>query len=126
MQLFWHKPRICSMSKQSAKQTTVRIAAYAAIASLCACAGEHGVHFETAQTLYKNGQYPEAIQEYQHALQSDPKNGAAYAALGDIYTNLGRLPEAESAYHSAVNLNPTEQNLRALALLCYREHDYGQ
>jgi adenylate cyclase len=44
---------------------------------------------------------------FQKAIELDPVNFNCYASIGDYYMSTGKLPEAETAYRKAIDLNPT-------------------
>lgn len=52
------------------------------------------------------GQYDQAAQEYQKAIQLDPGSERAYVGLADAYTKLNRLADAENTWRQAVAANP--------------------
>lgn len=52
------------------------------------------------------GKHDLALQEFQHALQLDPRNANAEAGLAMAYENAGRIRDAEAAYQKAANLRP--------------------
>jgi serine/threonine-protein kinase len=54
------------------------------------------------------GKHDLALQEFQHALDLNPRDAAALAGTGMAYANAGKLPEAEAAYRKAVDLRPND------------------
>lgn len=52
------------------------------------------------------GQYDLALQEFQRALQLDPRNADALIGLAHAYESLGRIADAEAAYKKAIALRP--------------------
>jgi tetratricopeptide (TPR) repeat protein/tRNA A-37 threonylcarbamoyl transferase component Bud32 len=60
--------------------------------------------YTTAQDLQMSGKREEAIEEYNKALEYDPKLGRAYAGLGACYYNLNMIKEAEQNYNEALKL----------------------
>ena len=52
------------------------------------------------------GQYPQAIQDLDEAIQLDPQYSLAYNNRGVYYTNLGQLDQALRDYEEAIRLNP--------------------
>jgi tetratricopeptide (TPR) repeat protein len=61
--------------------------------------------------LTEEGKYPEAIAEFNKALQSRPDEPGIYAAIANAYTKLGKNDEALLSYQKAVSLNPNDPNL---------------
>ncbi len=72
-------------------------------------------HFQKGETYFKEGKMEEAVIEYRTALQHDPRMGAAYSRLGDIYLKQENPSAAFQAYIRAADLLPTdiEAQLRA-------------
>ncbi|MEA2261012.1 MAG: eukaryotic-like serine/threonine-protein kinase [Acidobacteriaceae bacterium] len=54
------------------------------------------------------GKHDLALQEFQHALDLNPRDATALAGTGMAYANAGKLPEAEAAYRKAVDLRPND------------------
>jgi tetratricopeptide (TPR) repeat protein len=54
------------------------------------------------------GKHDLALQEFQHALDLNPRDATALAGTGQAYANAGKLPEAEAAYRKAVDLRPND------------------
>ena len=53
---------------------------------------------------FKNGQYPEAIEQFQKDIQSNPKDALAYSLLSSTYFLLGRDKEGEENIQKAIEL----------------------
>ena len=72
-------------------------------------------HFQKGETYFKEGKMEEAVIEYRTALQHDPRMGAAYFRLGEIYLKQENPSAAFQAYIRAADLLPTdiEAQLRA-------------
>ena len=68
-------------------------------------------HVTLAMILNGTGQYQQAIDEAQTALQLDPANADATRALAKSYARLNRSTEAEAAYQRIIARNP--ENSRA-------------
>jgi len=68
--------------------------------------------FQTGLQAYQEGRYPEAIQNFHFAVQSQPDLWQAYQYLGAAYSAQGMVNEAMGAYERMIELNPDE-NLRA-------------
>jgi serine/threonine-protein kinase len=52
------------------------------------------------------GQYEQAAEEYQKAVELDPSAERAYVGVADAFTRLNRLSDAEDAYRHAIAANP--------------------
>jgi tetratricopeptide (TPR) repeat protein len=51
------------------------------------------------------GRLAEAARAFEQAVASDPANGNAFYALGNVYAEMGRWADAVNAYYKAVSLN---------------------
>lgn len=63
-------------------------------------------HFDRAVELHRKKEYLAAQAEYERALELDPRNGKAYANLGDVFISSGALQEAVSALQKSVSVDP--------------------
>ncbi|HUI90867.1 MAG TPA: tetratricopeptide repeat protein [Chitinivibrionales bacterium] len=61
-----------------------------------------GMHYQKA------GMYPQAIQMFQKALSSDPKNTAILMALGSCQVKAGSMTEAAVTYEQVLEVNPQD------------------
>jgi tetratricopeptide (TPR) repeat protein len=57
--------------------------------------------YAVAQDLQYAGKWQEAIQGYSKAVELDPEMGRAYAGIGALYANMGRLGDADKYYNLA-------------------------
>lgn len=62
---------------------------------------EAAQQYARAQEFQWVGKWDDAIEHYQRAAQLDPDLGRAYAGLAAVYSNMGRLSEAEKHYKLA-------------------------
>lgn len=62
--------------------------------------------FEKAQAATDNKKYTEAVGLFNEVLANDPKDFQALTELGTVYLMEQKLPEAEKAYASAVDIRP--------------------
>ena len=81
---------------------------------------------QTPQNLYalgmqaaRRGEYPQALQDLQRAVDLHPEFAKAHAALGAIYLQLGDFPASEDALSQALNINPTLMQAEANLALLY-------
>lgn len=79
-------------------------------------AGQNGLGY----TLYQQGRYPEALQQFELARQTDPTNPDSYYNLASTYARLGQaqkdpkmLEQAEVLYNQCLELSPNHTD-------CYR------
>jgi serine/threonine-protein kinase len=54
------------------------------------------------------GKHDLALQEFQHALDIDPRDAAALTGLAHAYENSGRVQDAEAAFQKAAALRPDD------------------
>jgi tetratricopeptide (TPR) repeat protein len=62
--------------------------------------------------LVKQGRLPEAIAEFQRAVELDPTYVAAQRNLGYAYDRQGKVEEAVAAYRKAIELEPGDMTTR--------------
>ncbi len=87
-------------------------------------AGEAMHHFNLGLLYHKNYKLPEAIGEYNKAIQIDPLNVGAHNNLGMAYKDLGRYEEAISQYQKALSVDPKYDKARHnLAVALYFQGD---
>jgi tetratricopeptide (TPR) repeat protein len=70
-----------------------------------------------AGTLYNQGviywnsnRFTEAMEQFELAVQADPKYAQAHFMLGRVYLNLGKLPEALKAFETYLEIEPQGSN----------------
>ncbi|MBE9039618.1 tetratricopeptide repeat protein [Oscillatoriales cyanobacterium LEGE 11467] len=68
---------------------------------------------EKGDELKSNGQFALAIEQYEKALNLDPKLVPVLRELGEIHKNLGQLDEAISCYEKAISCKPQNAGLYA-------------
>ena len=61
--------------------------------------------FTLAGQLYAQRRFREAIPLFVRVIETDPRNGNAYALLGGSYFQLGDYPEAIGAFEQAIELD---------------------
>ncbi len=62
-------------------------------------------HMSLGAAYTRNGKYPEAITELQHALKLAPNSDDAHRRLGRAYEAAGQTAEAIKAYQAAIEIN---------------------
>ena len=89
--------------------------ALAALLTLAACATGPSakqlkaaeIHHDLALEAMQKGQVPDALREYDSALENDPRMPEAHLGRGLVMEyGLGRLKEAEAEYRRAIELRP--------------------
>lgn len=80
-------------------------------------------HAELARSSLLAGQPDEAIAESQHVLASDPNNASAYITLGKAYSSKQEFTKAADALSHAARIQPTIENLYALAICWLSTND---
>jgi tetratricopeptide (TPR) repeat protein len=106
---------------------------------LAACAPSEPYHQEPVEKEYKGpdyyfkdgmkdfrkGEYTEAIEDFKHVVEMDPKFVEAYFYMGQSYGKIGRREHAEKAYENAIAVDPRYVPAReALGLLEYGEKEF--
>jgi tetratricopeptide (TPR) repeat protein len=70
------------------------------------CPHNARAHFTLGNVLYRLDRVPEAMRQYEAALDIAPNHAEAHNSLGNILVRLGRLPEAMAHYERALQLEP--------------------
>ncbi len=73
--------------------------------------------FEKAAKYYAEGQYPNAIQQYNAILSSGKESSALYYNLATTHYKLNHVPESIYYYEKALQLNPDNQEAQTGLLL---------
>jgi tetratricopeptide (TPR) repeat protein len=68
--------------------------------------GKDSKYLELSYFLLAKGNHKEAEAMFKKALEFNPRNGGAYAGLGNCYNELQRYQEAEECFKKALELNP--------------------
>jgi tetratricopeptide (TPR) repeat protein len=63
-------------------------------------------HVKSGVGAYNAKNYDEAVEEFQYALECDPKYARALTYLGNTYYKMDRLPEAVKLWNRAVLAEP--------------------
>jgi tetratricopeptide (TPR) repeat protein len=73
----------------------------------------HFVVFDSANKLYEQGKYAEAVSAYESLAQSGNVSAALYYNLGNAFFKSGQLGRAVAAYRQAERIAPRDPDLRA-------------
>jgi tetratricopeptide (TPR) repeat protein len=74
-------------------------------------------HIRYAQTAYNAGEYPDALKEYQEALELAPNYPELYKAIGDVYEKLATTADLKAAithYKRYMELAPKAADVRQI------------
>jgi len=78
----------------------------------CTSKAKKAYHLHRAEKFYAAGQYDRAEIEYMNVLRNDPEAQVAYARLGDIYYQQGRLQSAAPFLYKASSMATNDLDLR--------------
>lgn len=110
---------------ETTRQTSLGIVAALVVCAASGCQyTSQGKNAQGVQ-LYQSGQYQQAAQQFQLALNQNPNNADAYYNLASAYHQIGRLnrdaaalDQAETLYNRALDLKENNRDCyRALAVL---------
>jgi len=80
-----------------------------------------------AELLTEMENYKDALANYQTLAEFIPQESKYVRAMGDLYQRMGKSEEAQLCYRSALQLNPSDINLRRyLAYLNKEEEDFAK
>ncbi len=82
------------------------------VVPLCALAQEPSALFSKAKNAYDQGNYSEAIQDYQQILRQGIESAALHFNLGNAYFKSGEIGEAILHYEKAAKLAPRDQDIK--------------
>jgi Flp pilus assembly protein TadD len=86
------------------------------VASLVACGGEKASseeHFRLGNEAAQNGEFEQAIVEYEAVLKIEPDNTSALTNLGVVYYNTGQLELAIEQYDKALEIAPEDADIHS-------------
>lgn len=78
-------------------------------AAVCMCGQAWA---STAEELYQNGQYAQALSAYEQQLKDYPNNPFLYYNIGNCYFKMGSRGLAIANYYRAFELNPRDADIR--------------
>jgi Tfp pilus assembly protein PilF len=104
-------------------------AGYLAVAAGCGSFASRGMNAEGVRH-FQQGQYREAVQQFQGAIQNDPMNADSYYNLAATYHRVGKasnrradLDQAENLYNQALDRDSQHRDsYRGLAVLLAEEN----
>ncbi len=67
---------------------------------------DSGIHQNLGRALRQSGRFSESIPEYKKAIELEPSYLSAWLGLGNSYTSLHNLSEAEKCFRKSVLLKP--------------------
>ncbi|HUR81405.1 MAG TPA: tetratricopeptide repeat protein, partial [Thermoanaerobaculia bacterium] len=65
------------------------------------------VQLQTGEAFIAQARWAEAAPVFEEAVKAEPDNAAAWAGLGLVRFNQGRIDDASAAYEKAAALDPT-------------------
>jgi tetratricopeptide (TPR) repeat protein len=72
-------------------------------------------YYKAGLTLTQQNQHEQAIKYYQAAVQLDPNHWQAQQAMGTSYYQMGKKPEALTAFDASLKIHPDNPQLKAFA-----------
>ena len=72
-----------------------------------------GSEFDSANQLYEQGKFSDAVSAYEKMIQSGPVSPALYFNLGNAFFKSSRIGRAIAAYRQAEQLAPRDPDVRA-------------
>lgn len=78
---------------------------------LAGCATSPQKHLEQGRTLFKKGQFQDALLQYQSALRKDSSLAEGYHELARTFEKLNQQDRAIQAYQRAVSMAPKDQKI---------------
>lgn len=88
--------------------------------------GDRAVYVTLGRIHEMTGKHDLAIQEFQRALEFDPRDAEALDGIASSYENSGQIQDAEAAYKKAAAIRPDYWNgYNALALFYDRQGKYA-
>jgi len=69
---------------------------------------------QTAQSLFSERRYTQALAEINKSVDAAPNMALAYAVRGSIYYMLRQFPDAKLSWEKALELDPSMDNVRAI------------
>ena len=75
--------------------------------------GVSATAFDSANKLYEEGKFAEAVSAYEKLAQSGETSAALYFNLGNAFFKSGQIGRAVAAYRTAEQLTPRDPDVRA-------------
>ncbi len=86
---------------------------------LAACGDPTGGHLKAGNGFTEAGQFAEAVEEYEAALELDPGNVDVMTNLGVAYYQLGQPSMAVDIYNQAIAIAPEDADIRSNLAAAY-------
>jgi Tfp pilus assembly protein PilF len=77
------------------------------------------VKLNSAQRLFSRKRYADALREIDGAISSAPNIALSHSVKGSIHYMLKQNLEAKASWEKALELDPTQDNVRAILLRMY-------
>jgi len=61
-----------------------------------------------AEAYQKSQQYPKAVENYTKAIEARPDDATLHNNLGNVYAEMGKIPEAAAEFKKAADMDPTQ------------------
>jgi tetratricopeptide (TPR) repeat protein len=81
-------------------------------------------HHVLAAVLEEQGQYPEALSQYQAALKEDPFDALTHSDLGGLLVKMGRDDRAIKQFTIAIDLDPSKSEARHNLAIVLANHNH--
>jgi len=72
-------------------------------------AGNPVIMKNLGDTFYLKKEYPQAMEQYQEVLQSNPRFQQAHSSLGLVYYQMQKYPEALEEFEIVLKLDPKDE-----------------
>jgi Flp pilus assembly protein TadD len=95
------------------RKTITLLAVLASLLLLAACGDPTKGHLKAGNNFTTAGQYAEAVEEYEAALELDPDNVDVMTNLGVAYYQLGQPSMAIDMYNRAIEIAPEDADIRS-------------
>ena len=105
--------------KRTRKAILLLLVGLLSLPALAACGETARALLEKGNEFTQAGQYAEAVEEYERALELDPDNVDVMANLGVAYYGLRQLSMAIDIYNKAIAIAPEDADLRSNLAAAY-------
>ena len=95
------------------RKTIILFAVLMSLLTLAACGDPTQGHLKAGNNFTSAGQFAEAVEEYEAALELDPDNVDVMTNLGVAYYQLGQPTMAIDMYNKAIEIAPEDADIRS-------------